>query len=158
MAIRGDLALGLLDRIGNTNAQGEYYLTDVVEIANALGHEVVIVIAAEEEIQGINDRAQLAKVEAVIQRRLRQSAMAAGVTLVAPETVYFSSDTRIGRDTVVEPHVVFGRGVVIEEMVVHAFCHLEGRTSPPGASVGPSRGFGRARCLAANRKSAISSR
>jgi bifunctional UDP-N-acetylglucosamine pyrophosphorylase/glucosamine-1-phosphate N-acetyltransferase len=138
MAIRGDLALGLLDRIGNTNAQGEYYLTDVVEIANALGHEVVTVIAAEEEIQGINDRAQLAKVEAVIQRRLRQSAMAAGVTLVAPETVYFSSDTRIGRDTVVEPHVVFGRGVVIEEdVVVHAFCYLEGAHIASGASVGP---------------------
>ena len=138
MAIRGDLALGLLDRIGNDNAQGEYYLTDIVRIANALGHEAVTVIAAEEEIQGINDRAQLAKVEEAIQRRLRQAAMAAGVTLVAPDTVFFSCDTQIGRDTVVEPNVVFGPGVVIEEdVVVHAFCHLERAHIASGASVGP---------------------
>ncbi len=138
MAIRGDLALGLLDRIGNDNAQGEYYLTDIVRIANALGHEAVTVIAAEEEIQGINDRAQLAKVEEAIQRRLRQAAMAAGVTLVAPDTVFFSWDTQIGRDTVVEPNVVFGPGVVIEEdVVVHAFCHFERAHIASGASVGP---------------------
>jgi bifunctional UDP-N-acetylglucosamine pyrophosphorylase/glucosamine-1-phosphate N-acetyltransferase len=138
MAIRGDVVLGLLDRIGNSNAQGEYYLTDIVEVANAAGHRAVTVVASEEEIQGINDRAQLAKVEGVLQDRLRRAAMASGVTLVAPETVFFSHDTQIGRDTVVEPNVVFGPGVVIEEnAVIHAFSHLEGARVASGASVGP---------------------
>ncbi len=138
MAIRGDLALGLLERIDNGNAKDEYYLTDVVEIANALGHEVVTVIAAEEEVQGINDRAQLAKAEETIQDRLRQAAMAAGATLIAPETVFFSYDTRIGRDAVIEPNVVFGPGVAIEEdAVIHAFSHLEGARIAAGANVGP---------------------
>jgi bifunctional UDP-N-acetylglucosamine pyrophosphorylase/glucosamine-1-phosphate N-acetyltransferase len=138
MAIRGDLALSLLDKIGNSNAQREYYLTDIVEIANSLGHQAVTVIASEEEIQGINDRAQLARVERVMQDRLRQAAMASGVTLIAPETVFFSHDTRIGRDTVVEPNVVFGPGVVIEKnAIIHAFSHLEGAHVAAGATVGP---------------------
>jgi bifunctional UDP-N-acetylglucosamine pyrophosphorylase / glucosamine-1-phosphate N-acetyltransferase len=108
MALRGDVALSVLDRIGNHNSKGEYYLTDAVEAARAAGHRTVAVTAPEEEVQGVNDRAQLAAVEADLQCRLRAAAMASGVTLIAPETVFFSHDTRVGRDTIVEPHVVFG--------------------------------------------------
>jgi bifunctional UDP-N-acetylglucosamine pyrophosphorylase/glucosamine-1-phosphate N-acetyltransferase len=138
MAIRGDLALTLLDRVQNNNAKGEYYLTDIVEIARDLGHRAAIAVVAEEEVHGINDRAQLAAAERMIQARLRQAAMASGVTLVAPETVFFSHDTRIGQDVVVEPHVVFGLGVVVEaRAVVHSFSHLEGARIASGAGVGP---------------------
>ncbi|HVL71929.1 MAG TPA: bifunctional UDP-N-acetylglucosamine diphosphorylase/glucosamine-1-phosphate N-acetyltransferase GlmU [Beijerinckiaceae bacterium] len=138
MALRGDLALDLLGRVGNRNAKGEYYLTDVVEIANAAGHRVAAVSAPEAEVQGINDRVQLAAAEADLQERLRRRAMEEGATLVAPQTVFLSADTRLGRDVLVEPHVVFGPGVVVEDgAVIHAFSHLEGARVGPGASVGP---------------------
>jgi bifunctional UDP-N-acetylglucosamine pyrophosphorylase/glucosamine-1-phosphate N-acetyltransferase len=138
MAIRGDLALTLLDQVKNDNAKGEYYLTDIVEIAHGLGHRVAIAIVPEEEVHGVNDRAQLAAAERMIQDRRRQEAMASGVTLIAPETVFFSYDTRLGQDVVVEPHVVFGPGVVVEEgAVVHSFSHLEGARIASGAGVGP---------------------
>lgn len=138
MAIRGDLALTLLDRVKNDNAKGEYYLTDIVEIAHDLGHRVAIAIVPEEEVHGVNDRAQLAAAERMIQDRLRQEAMASGVTLVAPETIFFSYDTRLGQDVVVEPHVVFGPGVVVEAgAVIHGFSHLEGARIASGAGVGP---------------------
>jgi bifunctional UDP-N-acetylglucosamine pyrophosphorylase/glucosamine-1-phosphate N-acetyltransferase len=138
MALRGDIALQILDAIDNRNAKGEYYLTDAVEIAARLDGEATVVVASEDEVQGINDRAQLAQAERTIQERLRRDAMAEGVTLIAPETVFFSHDTRIGRDVVVEPHVVFGPKVVIEEgAVIHAFSHLEGARVAKGASVGP---------------------
>ena len=138
MAIRGDLALTLLDRVTSDNAKGEYYLTDIVEIARGLGYRTAIAIVPEEEVHGVNDRAQLAAAERMIQDRLRQEAMASGVTLIAPETVFFSHDTRLGQDVVVEPHVVFGPGVVVEEgAVVHSFSHLEGTRIASGAGVGP---------------------
>ena len=93
--------------------------------------------APEEEVQGVNDRAQLAAVERDLQNRLRTAAMASGVTLIAPETVFFSYDTQIGRDTVVEPRV-FGPGVVIDEnVIIHAFSHLEGAHVASGGTVGP---------------------
>jgi bifunctional UDP-N-acetylglucosamine pyrophosphorylase/glucosamine-1-phosphate N-acetyltransferase len=96
------------------------------------------VVAPEAEVQGINDRAQLAAVEAVVQERLRLRAMKAGATLVAPETVFFSLDTEIAPDVTVEPYVVFGPGVAIEGgAVIHAFSHLEGARVGQGASVGP---------------------
>ncbi len=138
MAIRGDLALTLLDQVRNDNAKGEYYLTDIVEIARSLGYRTAAVVVPEDEVHGVNDRAQLAAAERIIQERLRQEAMASGVTLVAPETVFFSHDTRLGQDVVVEPHVVFGPGVVVEEgAVVHSFSHLEGTRIASGAGVGP---------------------
>jgi bifunctional UDP-N-acetylglucosamine pyrophosphorylase/glucosamine-1-phosphate N-acetyltransferase len=138
MAIRGDLALTLLDRVKNANAKGEFYLTDIVEIARSLGHRTAITVVPEEEVHGINDRAQLAAAERMIQDRLRQAAMASGVTLVAPETVFLSHDTRLGRDVVVEPHVVFGPGVVVESgALIHSFSHLEGTRISSGAGVGP---------------------
>jgi bifunctional UDP-N-acetylglucosamine pyrophosphorylase / glucosamine-1-phosphate N-acetyltransferase len=138
MAIRGDLALTLLEQIDNRNAKGEYYLTDAVSVATALGHAAVAVAAPEDEVQGVNDRSQLAEAERAMQARLRRAAMEGGATLVAPETVFFSYDTRIGRDVTVEPHVVFGPGVVIEdEAVIHAFSHLEGAVVGQGTSIGP---------------------
>jgi bifunctional UDP-N-acetylglucosamine pyrophosphorylase / glucosamine-1-phosphate N-acetyltransferase len=138
MAIRGDLALTLLDRVENANAKGEFYLTDVVEIARSLGHRAAITVVPEEEVHGINDRAQLAAAERMIQDRLRQAAMASGVTLVAPETVFLSHDTQLGQDVVVEPHVVFGPGVVVENgTLIHSFSHLEGARIHSGAEIGP---------------------
>ncbi|HEX8662854.1 MAG TPA: bifunctional UDP-N-acetylglucosamine diphosphorylase/glucosamine-1-phosphate N-acetyltransferase GlmU [Beijerinckiaceae bacterium] len=138
MALRGDRALALLEKVGCDNDQKEYYLTDLVEIARAAGERVEVVVAPEAEVQGINDRAQLAQVEAVVQERLRVKAMKAGVTLVAPETVFFSLDTEIAPDVTVEPYVVFGPGVAIESgAVIHAFSHLEGARVGQGASVGP---------------------
>lgn len=138
MALRGDLALSLLERIGNRNAKGEYYLTDAVEVAAALGERAEAVLAPEDEVQGVNDRAQLADAEQVMQDRLRQAAMREGVTLVAPETVFFSHDTRIGRDVVVEPNVFFGPRVTVgDNVVIHAFSHLEGAEIAAGAVIGP---------------------
>ncbi|MFD2251380.1 bifunctional UDP-N-acetylglucosamine pyrophosphorylase/glucosamine-1-phosphate N-acetyltransferase [Pseudochelatococcus lubricantis] len=138
MAIAGAHALPLLEKIDNANAKGEYYLTDVVAHARAAGLHAKALVAGEEELLGINDRAQLAAAEAVIQNRLRLAAFRAGVTLVAPETVFFSWDTALGRDVVVEPHVVFGPGVTVEEgAVVHAFSHLAGAVVRSGADVGP---------------------
>jgi bifunctional UDP-N-acetylglucosamine pyrophosphorylase/glucosamine-1-phosphate N-acetyltransferase len=138
MAIRGDRALALLQAVGNRNAKGEYYLTDVVEIARRAGETVSVVTAPEAEVMGINDRAQLAEAERIVQARLRRDAMKAGVTLVAPDTVFFSLDTEIAPDVRVEPYVVFGPGVRIESgAVIHAFSHLEGARVASGASVGP---------------------
>lgn len=138
MAIAGAQALSLLDAVGDANAKGEFYLTDVVEIARARGLRVEVVTAPEEEVQGVNDRVQLARVERTLQNRLREAAMRAGATLIDPDTVYFSVDTVLGRDVVVEPNVVFGPGVVVEDgAVVHAFSHLEGARVASGASIGP---------------------
>lgn len=138
MALGGDAALAILEGIGNANAKGEFYLTDAVEIANARGLKAVVLEAEEDEVRGINTKAQLAEAEAVLQRRLRAAALEAGVTLVAPETVFLSTDTAFGRDVVVEPYVVFGPGVTVaDDAVIHSFSHLEGAEIGKGASVGP---------------------
>ncbi|NIX77566.1 bifunctional UDP-N-acetylglucosamine diphosphorylase/glucosamine-1-phosphate N-acetyltransferase GlmU [Microvirga terricola] len=138
MAFRGEVGLPVLDKVDNKNAKGEYYLTDIVAIARRLGHSTVVITVAEEEVHGVNDRAQLAAAERMLQDRLRHKAMAAGVTLIAPETVFFSYDTQLGRDVVVEPNVVFGPGVVVEDkVVIHSFSHLEGAHVASGAAVGP---------------------
>ena len=152
MALSGAHALAILDRIGNSNDQGEFYLTDAVEVATALGGKAVVVVAEEDEVLGINDRAQLAGAEAILQRRLRQAAMEGGATLVGPETVFLSADSRIGRDVLIEPHVVLGPGVTIEDgATIHAFSHVEGAHVASGASVGP---FARLRPGADLRRSA----
>jgi len=132
-----DLA-GLLSRIGNANAKGEYYLTDAVELARGEGHRAAVVVCPEDEVLGVNARDQLAKAEAIFQQRRRQAAMRDGVTLVAPETVWFSADTTVGRDVVIEPNVFFGPGVTIEDDVrINANCHIEGAVVRSGARVGP---------------------
>jgi bifunctional UDP-N-acetylglucosamine pyrophosphorylase/glucosamine-1-phosphate N-acetyltransferase len=138
MALSGAHALDLLDRIGNDNAKGEYYLTDAVEIARAQGHATIAAVGEAEDVAGVNSRIQLAEAEAIIQKRLRLAAMAGGATLVAPETVFFSADTELGRDVVVEPHVVFGPGVSVgNDVVIHSFCHLEGAHLESGVTIGP---------------------
>jgi len=138
MALAGDGALDLLGAIGNSNAKGEYYLTDVVSLARARGLATEPLTAGEEEVMGVNDRVQLAAAEAALQRLLREAAMRGGATLIAPETVFLSYDTELGRDVLVEPNVVFGQGVrVAAGAVIHAFSHLEGASVGPGANVGP---------------------
>jgi len=132
-----DLA-GLLSRIGNANAKGEYYLTDAVDLARGEGHRAAVVVCPEDEVLGVNARDQLAKAEAIFQQRRRQAAMRDGVTLVAPETVWCSADTTVGRDVVIEPNVFFGPGVTIEDDVrINANCHIEGAVVRRGARVGP---------------------
>jgi bifunctional UDP-N-acetylglucosamine pyrophosphorylase/glucosamine-1-phosphate N-acetyltransferase len=127
-----------LQAVGNDNAKGEYYLTDVVALARAEGKRVRAVEAPEAELRGINSRAELAAAEAVLQARLRDAAMAAGVTMLAPETVHLSFDTALGPDVVLEPHVVFGPGVTVEEgATIRAFSHLEGCTVRRQAIIGP---------------------
>lgn len=138
VGFRGDLLPGLLEAIGNANAKGEYYLTDAVEVAVARGLTTGVVIGPEDEFMGVNDRVLLAAVETIFQRRARTEAMRAGATLTAPETVFFSHDTRLGRDVVVEPNVVFAPGVTVEDgAVIRAFSHLEGARVAGGAIVGP---------------------
>jgi bifunctional UDP-N-acetylglucosamine pyrophosphorylase/glucosamine-1-phosphate N-acetyltransferase len=138
MALRSDYALDILGRIGNQNAKGEFYLTDAVSLAVSMGLDAAVVTAPEDEVRGVNDRAQLAEAETIMQVRLRRAAMLGGATLIAPETVFFSVDTRIGRDVVIEPNVVFGPGVLVEDgAVIHAFSHLEGARVAKGAMVGP---------------------
>ncbi len=138
MAINGRKALDLLSRIGNGNAKGEYYLTDLVEIARSLGGRVTAVDAPEVEMTGCNNRAELAAIERLWQERRRRELMISGVTMIAPETVFLSHDTVIGQDALIEPNVVFGPGSVIEGgAVIHAFSHIEGAHVSAGATVGP---------------------
>ena len=138
MALSGQHALEILDAIGNDNAQKEFYLTDAVAQARARGLRAEIVVAPADEVLGVNDRVQLAVAEAIFQQRMRRRAMVEGATLIAPETVFFSHDTKLGRDVVVEPNVVFGPGVSVEDgAIVHAFSHLEGAHMRSGATAGP---------------------
>lgn len=128
----------LLDRVGNANAAGEYYLPDIVMLAIADGRGAVVIETGADEVAGINSRAELAAVEGAWQAKRRQQAMADGVTLVAPDTVFFAHDTQLGRDVTIEPNVVFGPGVTIaDEVTIHAFSHLEGATVASKADVGP---------------------
>ncbi len=128
----------LIDAVGNDNAAGEYYLTDIIGIARARGLTATVVRCAEAETMGINSRAELAIAEATFQDRARKVAMGDGVTLTAPDTVHFAYDTVVGRDTIIEPNVVFGPGVTIESgATIRAFSHLEGCHVSRGAVVGP---------------------
>jgi len=138
MAISAEHLIGLVDRIGDNNAKREFYLTDIVAIARGRGLAVTVAELPAEEVLGVNTRAELAAAEALMQGRLRRRAMAEGATLIAPETVFFAADTRLGRDVVVEPNVVFGPGVVVADNVrIRSFSHLDGATIAEGAVVGP---------------------
>ena len=138
VALAGATALSLLDEVNDDNAAREFYLTDVVEIAARRGLRAVARLAPETEVMGVNDRVQLAAAEAAMQKALRERAMRAGATLIAPETVFLSHDTELGRDVTVEPHVVFGRGVkVADGVVIRAFSHLDGARVAGGALIGP---------------------
>ena len=139
MAARAADMFDLLSRVGNENAQGEYYLVDVVNVANADGrHSAVVVTDDPDEVAGINSRAELARAEAQWQGVKREDAMANGASLRAPETVFFSWDTEIGRDVTIEPNVVFGPGArVADGATIRAFSHIEGATIGERAEVGP---------------------
>ena len=138
VAADADTLFSLIEEVGNDNASGEYYLTDIVEVARARGLSAVAVSCDEAETLGINTRAELARAEALFQDHKRAQALENGVTLIAPETVYFAQDTWVGRDAVIEPNVVFGPGVTVETGArIRAFSHLEGCHVSRDAQVGP---------------------
>lgn len=138
MAIDGRRALALLDAVGNDNAKGEFYLTDIVGIAHRQGLRVVATEVAFENVLGINNRAELAEAEAIWQARRRRKLMLEGVAMAAPETVFLCHDTEIGPDTTIEPQVIFGPGVrVAGGARIRGFSHIEGATVASGAEVGP---------------------
>lgn len=135
---KASLLFDLVAGIGNDNAAGEYYLTDIVALARGRGLRTAVVTCDEEETLGINSRAELAQAESAFQARARLAAMEGGATLIAPETVFLSADTEIGRDVVIHPNVVIGPGVRIGDGAeIRAFSHLEGCTIAPGAQIGP---------------------
>src|SRR6202030_2959081 len=137
MALAGTHALAILERIGNDNRKREFYLTDAVEIARGMKLDVVAGEVEDDDGRGIDTKCQLAEAESVAQQRLRKSALDAGVTLVAPETVFLSADTKFGKDVLVEPYVVFGAKVKIDDgAVIHSLSHLVGAHIGKGASVG----------------------
>lgn len=138
MALAGKHALSMLEKVGNANSKGEYYLTDLVEIARRRKLGVVAMVGEEEEVLGVNTRVELARAEAIWQERRRKEMMLAGVAMAAPDTVFLTHDTRIGRDTVVDPNVVFGAGVTVGERCrIRSFSHLEECEIADGAIVGP---------------------
>ncbi|MBL4613092.1 MAG: bifunctional UDP-N-acetylglucosamine diphosphorylase/glucosamine-1-phosphate N-acetyltransferase GlmU [Emcibacter sp.] len=138
MVLDGAVMFDLLDSLDDDNAAGEFYLTDIVAIARAKGLGCAVSVADESEVIGINSRSELAEAEAIFQTGRRQMFMDAGVTLLDPTSVYFSYDTVIGADVVVEPNVFFGPGVVVEEdVIIKGFCHFEDAIIRTGATVGP---------------------
>ncbi len=138
MALAGNSALAILEQIGDHNRKREFYLTDAIEIARGMKLRAVAVEVEEDDVRGINTKSQLAEAEAVVQQRLRKAALNSGVTLIAPETVFLSADTKFGRDVVVEPYVIFGEKVTVEDgAVIHSFSHLVGAHVGKGVSVGP---------------------
>jgi bifunctional UDP-N-acetylglucosamine pyrophosphorylase/glucosamine-1-phosphate N-acetyltransferase len=138
MALAGSHALAILERIGNANAKGEYYLTDAVAIARDMGLKAVATETGEDDVLGINTKAQLAEAEAALQTRLRAAALEAGVSMIAPQTVYLAADTKFGKDVTIEPHVVFGPGVTVDDgALIRSFSHLEGAHVGKGARIGP---------------------
>jgi bifunctional UDP-N-acetylglucosamine pyrophosphorylase / glucosamine-1-phosphate N-acetyltransferase len=138
MAFDGRRALEIIEKIGNANSKREYYLTDAVAIVRDLGLEAVVIETTEDEVRGINTKAQLAEAEQVMQTRLRKAALDAGVTIVAPETVYLAADTTFGRDVTIEPFVVIGPGVSIADgAVIHSFSHIVQSSIGKNASIGP---------------------
>ena len=138
MGFRADTLRSVIDRIGNANAKGEFYLTDAVELASGDGRRIEVVEADANEVIGVDDRRKLAQAEAQFQELRRDDFMRAGVTLKDPSTVYFSYDTEIGRDVTIFPNVVFGPGVKIADGAeIRAFCDIEGTSIGAGATIGP---------------------
>jgi bifunctional UDP-N-acetylglucosamine pyrophosphorylase / glucosamine-1-phosphate N-acetyltransferase len=138
MAFGGAKALQVIEKIGNANSKREYYLTDAVGIMRQQGLEAVVIETSEDEVRGINTKAQLAEAEQVMQARLRKAALDAGVTMIAPETVYLAADTTFGKDVTIEPFVVIGPGVSIADgAVIHSFSHLVQSSIGKKALVGP---------------------
>lgn len=138
MAAKAEDLFALLARVKNENAAGEFYLVDIVNIANADGRTCAVVTTDPFDVAGINSRSELAAMEGAWQRRRRQQVMADGASLIAPETVWFAHDTQIGRDVLIEPNVFFGGGVRVGDRVrIRANCHIEGAVIEAGCEVGP---------------------
>lgn len=138
MAVRAPDLFRWLDKVGNANAAGEYYLPDIVNIASSEGRLAVVIKGDPYETAGVNSRAELAHLELDWQRRRREQALQDGATLIDPESVWFAADTKLGRDVTVEPHVVFGPGVEIADgATIKAFSHIEGATIATKAVIGP---------------------
>ena len=138
MAVRATDLFRWLDKVGNDNAAGEYYLPDVVNIAASEGRDAVVIEGDPYETAGVNSRAELAHLELDWQRRRREQALQDGATLIDPESVWFAADTKLGRDVTVEPHVVFGPGVEVDDgATIKAFSHIEGATIATKAVIGP---------------------
>lgn len=138
MAFDGKTALTIIEKIGKANSKGEYYLTDAVEIVCEMGLQATVIETGEDEVRGINTKAQLAEAEAIMQARLRKAALDAGVTIVAPETVHLAADTTFGKDVTIEQYVVFGPGVsVADGAVIHAFSHIVQAQIGKNTSIGP---------------------
>ncbi len=138
MAISGAHLFDLLERLDTDNANGEYYLTDIIALAHGDGLQTAVVEAGEAELMGINSRGELAVAEAIVQTELRARAMAGGATLVDPSTVWLSHDTALGQDVTIHPNVVFGPGVTVgDDVEIKSYSHIEGATVAPGAIIGP---------------------
>jgi bifunctional UDP-N-acetylglucosamine pyrophosphorylase / glucosamine-1-phosphate N-acetyltransferase len=138
MAFDGRTALSIIEKIGNANSKREYYLTDAVGIVRDMGLEAVVIETSEDEVRGINTKTQLAEAEQVMQARLRKAALDAGVTMVAPETVYLAADTTFGKEVTIEPFVVIGPGVSIADgAIIHSFSHIVQSSIGKNALVGP---------------------
>ena len=138
MCLDGEKLFDWLDRLNNHNAAGEYYLTDVVALARSDGETAAVVIGTQEEMAGANSREDLAMIEGIVQKQLREKFLAQGVTMTDPNTVYFSYDTVLGKDITIEPSVIFETGCVVEDDVeIKGFCHFEGTHIHSGAKVGP---------------------
>jgi bifunctional UDP-N-acetylglucosamine pyrophosphorylase / glucosamine-1-phosphate N-acetyltransferase len=138
MAARAGDMFTLLSRVTNDNSKGEYYLTDIIALARKDAQRCLAVECDEADVLGVNSRSELARAETAFQARRRSELLAAGVTLTAPETVFFSWDTQVGNDVIIEPHVVFGPGVTVESGAqIRAFSHLEGAEVSRGAVIGP---------------------
>jgi bifunctional UDP-N-acetylglucosamine pyrophosphorylase/glucosamine-1-phosphate N-acetyltransferase len=138
MLVDSKVLWDLLAQVQPNNAKGEYYLTDVVGLARKAGLTCGVVEGDEEEMLGINSRVELAEAEGIYQRKLRTRALENGATLTAPDTVFLSADTKIGRDVEIGPFVVFGPGVTVDDnVVIKGFCHFEGAHIKSGAVVGP---------------------
>ncbi len=138
MAIRSQILQDQLPKISNDNAKGEYYLTDIVELARTAGSKAVVVEGDEDEVLGVNSRLELAVAEEIFQNRMREQAMVNGVTLLDPQTVYFSADTQIENDVMIGQNVVFGPDVLVHAGAeIKPFSHIEGAVVGPSASIGP---------------------
>ena len=138
IAIDNDLLWQLIPKLRNNNVKFEFYLTDLVKLANGAGSKVALTVCDELEVAGVNDRLQLSALERHFQNEARREAMFSGATLVDPDTVYFSADTKLGKDVVIEPYVFFGPGVTVaDDVVIFAHSHIEGASIADGARVGP---------------------
>lgn len=138
IAAKSDVLQKLVAKIDNKNSKCEYYLTDIIELANAAGKKCSYVEGDEDEVLGVNNRVQLSEAEYIFQQRLRYTAMLEGATLIDPETVYLCHDTRLDSDVIIHPNVTFGPGVWVESNVeIKPYCHIEGARIKSGAKLGP---------------------